>query len=395
MLKKYFENFDGWLEFAVVIFIMMQFLMPSFFVYSFWFYLSVALPYLVYLRKNLQFQWLKQKDFIILAMLFLYCAVHSTYFVAIEVADFDIVRHCLLNAIFVAVMVKFHAKQKDFLQLMRLLLVVLIVGAIISLVIFVIKYENNLRLEPFAQNNHAILGANIYSAFALAGSVLLCFSKSKSDKILSVVALLLTLLIVLLTQSRGALIAFGFGVCVLLLCKKQYIALLIGGTISASLGFDLWSYKFSSVAILPFDSYYDIILQSLSRRSHRTEIWSLAWDLIQRKPWFGYGLQANFPYGYAGVHPHNLFISTWYYTGIFGAVLLVATTIAALINLYKNRHQPLGLAGLLLLAHGIVACLTDQGQLMKSPAPLWFIFWWGVAIAYSFNCQKMQKVEQN
>jgi O-antigen ligase len=397
VLKRYFNDlkqFGNWLNFAVITFMMMQFLMPSFFIYSFWFYAAILLPYLLHIRVNFSGLWLKKPDFIALVALFLYCTIHSSYWVKVGIADFNIIRHCIFNALFVAVMLKFH-KQVDFIKLMRLMMLVMVCSALISLLIFAFNYADNLRLEPIGQNNHSILGANIYSAFALAGCVLWIFSEKKSDKMLSFAALLLTLIVIFLTQSRGALIAFGFGFGCILTLRKHYITLCLVGLVAGFLAFDVWNYQTQQTAILPLSSYYDIVLQAISRKSHRSEIWELAWQLIQRKPIFGYGLQAGFPYGYAGVHPHNLFISTWYYTGVIGLALLLIVTIFALKTLYHNRKQPLGFAGLILLLHGIVACLTDQGQLMKSPAPLWFIFWWSIAIAYCLSYQTMQKVERN
>ncbi len=368
---------------AMTIFMAMQFCMPSFAIFSFWFYLVVTpLALKAVWRNNILFEIWRDWNGKLLLLLFGYIALHGLT----QSHALQTLRHIITNAMFLLAVIVFHKDAKTE-QFMRIMLIIVVICGIISLVSYFMSLPDDGRLIPIGQNNHSILGANIYALFAAAG---LCLWRGANmrDKWLVAAAILLTMAIIVFSQSRGPLIAFCFTGAVGLLLLRYYKTLAVGAIFIALIIADMWLFYHGKQSILPLAPYYEYVLEALNRKSHRLEIWSLTWELIKQHPLNGYGLQASFPYGYAGVNPHNLFLATWYYTGVAGFVLLLATTISALKTLLKNRHQSLGFVGLLLLVHGVIACLTDQGQLVKTPSPLWFIFWWPVGIACFISMQQ-------
>jgi O-antigen ligase len=391
------QSMESVIAFAVIIFMAMQFCMPSFFVFSFWFYLVVAPSAVYWVVKHkyiLQDLW-QSWNCRFLVLLVAYVIIHALCFN--ENGAMNNIRYAGINSVFLLTMMVFHRNltQKQLLDLIRLMLLVVVVCGVISIVNYVINTPETKRLVPIGQNNHEILGANIYSLFALMGLGLWRNRKFNTDKILVVAAFGVSGILILLTQSRGPLIAFGLTTAAGLMMLRYYKILIFGIIFAAIIIADFYLYHQIGSSALAFDGYYEHVISALNRKSHRLEIWQLAWELIQKRPITGYGMQATFPYGYAGVNPHNLFISTWYYTGVVGFVLLIATTIFALVNLYKNSNQTLGFVGFLLLLHGVIACLTDQGQLMKTPSPLWFIFWWGIAISCVTSMQQTNSTKLN
>ncbi len=418
------KSFNSSQSLFVVIFMVMQFCMPSFVIYSFWFYLFIAIPtiyivlkYVMVGQKQILSLIWQNNDRKLLFLLFAYIIIHSLFFYG----TLQTIRHSITNLLFVLAMIMFHRNlnQHNMLRFIRLMLWVVVICGIISIAKYVAFPHENGRLIPIGQNNHAILGANIYALFSLMGLCLwrrvenispnymptgellgvTASHQNIKDKMLVVAAFLVTAILILLTQSRGPLIAFCCSGAVGLLMMRHYKIFAASLIIIAILIADMWFFYYNNYSILPLAEYYEYLLDALHRKSHRLEIWQLAWQLIARQPVFGYGMQATFPYGYAGVNPHNLFISTWYYTGIMGFVLLLAIVMNALVNLYKNHSQDIAFIGFLLLIHGVIACLTDQGQLVKTPSPLWFIFWWPIAnscaISYQNTIVEKTIVEKN
>ena len=397
MWDKSSQSLDSVIAFAVTIFMAMQFCMPSFFVFSFWFYLVVAPSaiYWVVKHKNF-FQDLWQSwNFRLLVVLIAYVIIHVLFLNEGEAVR--TIRHVGINSLFLLVMMIFHRNltQTQLLDLIRLMLMLVVICGVISIGNYIINTPETKRLVPIGQNNHEILGANIYALFTLMGFGLWRGSKLSTDRMLVIAAFGVSGILILLTQSRGPLIAFGLTVLVGLMLLRYYKILICGAIFAAIIMADFYLFNQDGSSALALDGYYEHIISALNRKSHRLEIWQLAWELIQKRPITGYGMQAIFPYGYAGVNPHNLFISTWYYTGVVGFVLLIATTIFALVNLYKYRNQTLGFIGFLMLLNGVIACLTDQGQLMKTPSPLWFMFWWGIVISCVTSMQPTNSAKLN
>lgn len=108
--------------------------------------------------------------------------------------------------------------------------------------------------------------------------------------------------------------------------------------------------------------------------SGRTVLWAAAWEMIQKKMWFGYGY-GGFWHGMNGessyiwlstgwkmTHPHNGFISIWLDLGLVGLVLFL---IAFIQNIYRSLllirldGSPLALYPILWLLFLLMLNLTE------------------------------------
>jgi O-antigen ligase len=314
-------------------------------------------------------------------LLFAYTALHGLV-VADNVGDaVDSLRHTLCTALFVAATAyALHVPEPWFTRFLKAILYVATVMAIAAVVWFVFFEGMAGRLKPFAQTDHAILGANVFALTALSSAYLFHrYSPMGQRVFLPILVCGVIFVLVVLTQSRGPMLAFGLsGVLVLLLTRHPWpvmVALVLALLALGAVGWDWWSYTVQETAYLPLQEFYQTLNHLQDRPSHRAGIWAMTWRYIEQRPWFGYGLQQPFSYGWGGVNPHNLFLSAFFYTGVFGGLLLLAVTGSALRLAWRHRRSPRGLLCVTLLVHGVLACLTDQGQYINSPAPLWSIFW--------------------
>ena len=114
------------------------------------------------------------------------------------------------------------------------------------------------RLEPFGRTHHAILGANVFSVFALCG-VYLAHPATPGSRRLSLPALAAIVVAVLIgfTESRGPMLSFGISGLVALVLLRQYIPLLCVFIAMAAIAADGLGYMGHHHAFLPLTPLYD------------------------------------------------------------------------------------------------------------------------------------------
>ncbi len=211
------------------------------------------------------------------------------------------------------------------------------------------------------------------------------------ERILTLLALLGMGLMVLLSQARGAWIAVGLAMLVLLSLRWQWGWLLIVAGFAAIAVIQVW-FRSTSIGYVLLAGFEGVILG-------RQEIWSRAIFLIQHFPLSGAGLgsfaevvKTFYPFeagAAAGIpHAHNLFLQIGVDLGIPGLVAWLASwigTLAAAWSLLKTKKEPLlnalGIAFIAsqvaLAVHGITDAVT-WGMVRSAPI-VWAV--WGVALA--------------
>ncbi|MDD4169646.1 MAG: O-antigen ligase [Desulfotomaculaceae bacterium] len=116
--------------------------------------------------------------------------------------------------------------------------------------------------------------------------------------------------------------------------------------------------------------------------SGRTQLWQLVWDMIQQRPWLGYGYSAFWlnwtgPSGYIwsviGWNPpdaHNFYLDMWLQLGLVGlaifAVSLFSNLFKALAMIARRKNGFAGMFLLLLLAGMIMYGITDSSILIQN-----------------------------
>ncbi len=365
-------------------FIAAQFIVSSNVIYAWWFYLGVGLPtlylthahrhYISYLISTHPLTWW------VIALL-AYTLMHMLLLTEASEGWKDTWRHSAAIAVFMmASCISLKVPTTLLASIIRWLLIIAGIMGVASVIHHIMNAPITERLQAFGQNDHPILGANIYATVALMGFYLLHPDNPLGKKRRLTYSLFaISVLLILLTQSRGPLLSlFIAGGTGLILTRhwRTITTVTIAGMI---IGADFFLYLNTHESWLPFTQLYDAVIRLFSRESHRLPIWQVAWEHIVQRPLTGYGMQATFPYSFGGVNPHNIFLSAWYYTGITGFILIVGMTLHALFRAIRHWHSAKGTLCIVLMFHAILACFTDQGQYVNSPSPLYSIFWLPIA----------------
>ena len=227
------------------------------------------------------------------------------------------------------------------------------------------------RMTGWAETRHPILGASI-----IGGSVLLAAGEMLRGRQIALMAatIISGLIFIVLTGSRGPLIAIAGTLMVLLAALRPRV---LGG---AALGLML---GLGAVVVALPGSLQAAFAHVMQRGwSNRLAIWDISLDKIAQNPIFGSGPATLL--GRPGEDfPHNLFLSTWLYSGLIGVALLLAVLALAARAAWSDADRIMRWSLLALLLHLVLSGLTDLSQVTKGPGPMWYILWLPIALALS------------
>jgi O-antigen ligase len=150
----------------------------------------------------------------------------------------------------------------------------------------------------------------------------------------------LALLMVLLSGSRGALMATSIGGCTYLLIDNRYRTrnVLAVSCFLILTQVAMLSTEMGEQAFQMFETR--ILRQTLERQymSGRDELFAAAYELGLERPWFGQGLSGfTIVLGYN--YPHNIALELFCETGVVGVSLLVILLVAVLNFVARHRHS--------------------------------------------------------
>jgi O-antigen ligase len=247
------------------------------------------------------------------------------------------------------------------------------VNAAWSIGLAVVTHAPGQRLHGWGATTHPILGAAVIATSGLTALARgLVPAAPRSDRALNLAAFGLVASFMLLTESRGPLLAAGLAT--ILLCAASVWRL--RAFLALGAGLAIWA---SLPAATKKHTAYVLVERG---SSHRFQIWDYTLGLIRDRPLFGHGLAANLHLDIGDVitFPHDLYLSLLFYSGIVGFGLFLA-----MAGLLTWRLRPGGWRGrwrnaewawlAALWVNLLVAGLTDLGQITKGPGPLWFIVW--------------------
>ena len=257
------------------------------------------------------------------------------------------------------------AEERFLTRLYRVIPIVAVVNAVISIVIFFANGAGG-RLHGWAETRHPILGADVMCValvFCLHGWY------SEPDRRWRTACLLAGLTcagFVLLTGSRGPFLAMVAAVvCYLIQVRPRAVVVLAAVAGILAVGVAVWVPEVVAFATT-----------NLDRDSYRLMIWNETLDLVRLRPWLGYGA--------ANVHefvepsitfPHSIYMSSLYYAGSIGLGLVLGFFgfFGWRAWFVEDRELRAFLVALMLVP--AVAGLTDIGQFIKSPSEVWYILW--------------------
>ncbi len=216
------------------------------------------------------------------------------------------------------------------------------------------------RLHGWGVTTHPVLGAAVFSLCCL--TALAAADQDRRRRGWHLAAAAVMALAVVLTKSRGPELALMAAAAVLLAAgpaRRWAPMLLLAGPV----GWGLWRLGFWRTG-----------------DSGHLQVWRAAWAQIMARPWLGNGLAADLPaqIGADKRFPHDLYLSLLFYSGVVG-LLLFAVWAGGLIWRTARRAEAAWV--LALWANGLLAGLTDFGQITKGPGPLWLILWLPAALS--------------
>ena len=227
------------------------------------------------------------------------------------------------------------------------------------------------RLKLWGGLNDPISSAMVFGALFLLSARAYLIEKNKYLLMLYLLLSLIFVVEILLTKSRGPLLA--------LLLSTPLLFFIIKPLGYRRVFYPLFLLVMLFLALALFSDFFDIVFSRLSIASSRDVIWRDSINLSLEKPWFGYGLGSEFkffvPYTDSYVtHSHNFILSTWLYAGIPGVVLVAAIIYYALKICFLHRKEDFSILGVVLI-FGVFCLLINSAYPVSRANERWFIFW--------------------
>ena len=267
---------------------------------------------------------------------------------------------------------------------------VICVALIISLFIFKSYVINELpllsRLSSTGFKNwisleNAQIFGTFFGAFFIIAIMLIRGTTHKLMQKLLVLASLLILSGAFFTYSRTMWVAL---ICVglfYLLINKQYKSL-----------FYFTLTLFVSISIVLF-FYPDIAEKAIYRSgfSYRPQIWLMTLSHIVDNPLFGHGSGSDFKYLVTQTfnnrsssiivsHPHNLYLTILYYSGLTGLLLYFFVLMETLIKIKKYKYDYLVWLVAGLLVFSLVEQIAEIANIVIKPNEYYTIIWLPIGI---------------
>jgi O-antigen/teichoic acid export membrane protein/O-antigen ligase len=209
----------------------------------------------------------------------------------------------------------------------------------------------------------------------------------RRDRVLGFVMALITLVNIIGSGTRSALIAVGLVILVALLINRRIRLLLTTLFLATAAG------------ILFFDKVVSKFIHDPTSTSNRFFLWGQAFKLIVANPWIGIGLQ-QFPVYYAklivsqaarldaaGISVHNQYVEWALESGVFwliaGVALLVSIIFAcwAVYRVAQPKYQLILLATICIVLANMVICLVDV-PFDKAEGGVFLFLLGGLALGY-------------
>jgi O-antigen ligase len=390
-LKNLTELKRHFLAIAYTLFFLGFFFFPSTKSHSNFFYVAVALPFLIFIfMKKVDLRSFFSSRIFLLSTIWL-VYMFSTLFWADSCDLSDISkygRRVLYVLMFLGVTIHLIQVYPNFIQ--RLLVLLCWTAAIFAVGYIVVYYSQHpfprSRLYGFGQLYNPIMASSVYGIASIACLYLLQQQRTVKTKLLYLGISVVLFLYMLLTQSRGPLLAWGITI--------------FGWTILESLpykgGKDGYHNKrrlvlllIFALAVVLFMRYPDFFKSRVLRtKTHRLEVWKQSLSQAKDAPYFGHGLNADTRVILSSgkgkkklrLHYHSVYLTTLFYGGIVGLLLLIALVGSAVWQGWTRTVKLQKFLLTCMLLFGALCIVTDGHTLIRHPKPVWIFFWFPIAL---------------
>ena len=260
----------------------------------------------------------------------------------------------------IAVAVRGHLQERRLLDCIAM--AAGITGAVVlALAWHPMMYWEGTRLSGFGWAIHPGIGGDIYAFAGLVALVRVMDDSDRRRRILAAAVVAVCFTFVVLSESRGSVLALLGGLMALGLVRKPWMIL---GVLGATAGVAVLA---SALGAIDFGQW-------IARGpTHRVDIWQQTLARILAHPLLGAGAAA--PLEVASHNSaHNIFLSVQYNMGVPGSLLFLALTLLAFGHGWTlaRRGQPLYFT---LLAFGYAVMLTHTQTVFIELSREWLIFW--------------------
>lgn len=372
-------------------YIVMQFAVSAAAASTIWFYAAVLPAFLYYLYhyRTENARVFSHPLVRVYGGFFLFILLHAVVFSAYHEGTSKVIRNALASGIFFYCAIGFFSALRDAQKITFLQITAIISGAcaLISIVIYLVIQPEDPRLIPLGRANTQVLAAFIYTFGAITTLAALLHSPSWRWRAGLVLCLFADFAVVLLTQSRMAMMICTLSLLVggIALCRKhpKICAFMVVCSVLAV-----------AITLAAYDTSLGEYLNSMLERgdSFRLELWELTLERIQAHPWRGNGVLAQIRH-HITTSPHNVYLATVMALGIPGGIFLLGLLLYLGISLMRQLKfsNPYTLFVWLALLNALSSGLIDHSRIVKGPSPLWIIFWLPLAIAVA-ECVNRRKL---
>ncbi|MFZ7124649.1 MAG: O-antigen ligase family protein [Desulfobacterales bacterium] len=267
----------------------------------------------------------------------------------------------------------------------KLLTILCVVSSLFAIVYATKFYINHpfpeTRLAGYALLFNPIRASSLYGTLGISCFYLIHRYNSTKALFVYLLILLPIIFFIILSQSRGPLLSLSI-ILFLFFVMFAKTFKVNGQSI----------YLLSSSIIILFiilifiGFYYDYFTGLMFNRglSYRSEIWLAFLKFLKHKFLFGYGLGADSSVkvtdGTIFLHPHNVYIATFYYGGVIGLLLQINVLCTSVFySFFQDKSYNSILFGLMVL-FGFLCIITDGNLIIQHPKPFWIFFWFPIAI---------------
>jgi O-antigen ligase len=255
-------------------------------------------------------------------------------------------------------------------------------GIISSVTIFLFYYNNRLkgRITGIGTLDNPITAASGYAVVVL---IMFFYFLVKNEvglkeKLKYSLAMISTVSFVVLSQSRGPLLALAVTLILgTVLFKPKHFLWILGGFILPAVAAYATGLVDFSLLISRADSY-------------RIDIWRQSWDIFLQHPLFGYGIGGTRPAivitkSVLAEHSHNLFLSTMLDGGVIALGLLLAVLGLAIGWSVKYFRETKDVTLLALMVFAVLSNFTDGKTPIASPNQQWLYFWLPIGLVAAYE----------
>jgi O-antigen ligase len=230
-------------------------------------------------------------------------------------------------------------------------------------------------------------GTHYAPVFTFIVWLALTATKRLGSCIWSICALTLTILLYL-TWSRTAWLA-GFVSVTFLLC---FLAHRIVKKIS------IYAFVISIILLIIYE--HQVVLSEIIGRglTQRDIIWLNIIDRMQGYWLVGHGAGAKLGTfflqdGFTVSHAHNLYLEVLYQYGLGGVILMLISSFACLVKLFRLRKDQLAALWFSLLVSGMLAMCFAMSNFVGTPNRIWVFYWLPLAGALAMpSSEKLRDV---